>query len=42
MVKVIGLNSGSSFDGVNVVLVEIVDGADGYRAPSQVYRRQYL
>jgi anhydro-N-acetylmuramic acid kinase len=32
MVKVIGLNSGSSFDGVDVVLVEIVNGADGYPA----------
>jgi anhydro-N-acetylmuramic acid kinase len=32
MVKVIGLNSGSSFDGVDVVLVEIENGADGYPA----------
>jgi anhydro-N-acetylmuramic acid kinase len=32
MVKVIGLNSGSSFDGIDVVLVEIVDGPDGYPA----------
>jgi anhydro-N-acetylmuramic acid kinase len=32
MVKVIGLNSGSSFDGVDVVLVEIEDGPDGYPA----------
>ncbi len=30
MVKVIGLNSGSSFDGIDVVLVEIKNGADGY------------
>jgi anhydro-N-acetylmuramic acid kinase len=32
MVKVIGLNSGSSFDGIDVVLVEIENGADGYPA----------
>jgi anhydro-N-acetylmuramic acid kinase len=32
MVKVIGLNSGSSFDGVDVVLVEIENGPDGYPA----------
>jgi len=30
MVKVIGLNSGSSFDGIDVVLVEITNGPDGY------------
>ena len=30
MVKAIGLNNGSSFDGIDVVLVEIEDGADGY------------
>lgn len=32
MVLAIGLNSGSSFDGVDVVLVEIVNGPDGYPA----------
>lgn len=32
MVLAIGLNSGSSFDGIDVVLVEIVDGPDGYPA----------
>jgi anhydro-N-acetylmuramic acid kinase len=32
MVKVIGLNSGSSFDGIDVVLIEIGNGADGYPA----------
>jgi anhydro-N-acetylmuramic acid kinase len=30
MVKVIGLNSGSSFDGIDVVLVDIENGGDGY------------
>ena len=29
MALVIGLNSGSSFDGIDVVLVEIDNGADG-------------
>jgi hypothetical protein len=29
MALVIGLNSGSSFDGIDVVLIEIVNGADG-------------
>jgi anhydro-N-acetylmuramic acid kinase len=32
MVKVIGLNSGSSFDGIDAVLVEIENGPDGYPA----------
>jgi 1,6-anhydro-N-acetylmuramate kinase len=32
MVKVIGLNSGSSFDDIDVVLVEIENGPDGYPA----------
>jgi anhydro-N-acetylmuramic acid kinase len=32
MVKVIGLNSGSSFDGIDVVVVEIENGPDGYPA----------
>ena len=32
MVKAIGLNSGSSFDGIDVVLVEIENGPDGYPA----------
>jgi anhydro-N-acetylmuramic acid kinase len=30
MVLVLGLNSGSSFDGVDAVVVEITDGLDGY------------
>lgn len=33
MVRVIGLNSGSSFDGIDVVLVDIENGPDGYPAP---------
>ena len=32
MVRVLGLNSGSSFDGIDVVLVDIQNGADGYPA----------
>src|SRR4051794_15054771 len=32
MVLALGLNSGSSFDGIDVVLVEIVNGPDGYPA----------
>ncbi len=32
MVRVIGLNSGSSFDGIDVVLVDIENGPDGYPA----------
>jgi len=32
MVRVIGLNSGSSFDGIDVVMVEIDNGPDGYPA----------
>lgn len=35
MVLAIGLNSGSSFDGVDVVLVEISNGPDGYPARPQ-------
>ena len=32
MTLVMGLNSGSSFDGIDVVLIEITDGPDGYPA----------
>ena len=31
MVRVIGLNSGSSFDGIDIVMVEIDNGPDGYQ-----------
>ena len=34
MALVIGLNGGSSFDGIDVVLVEITNGPDGYPARS--------
>ena len=34
MALVIGLNSGSSFDGIDIVLVEITNGPDGYPARS--------
>jgi len=32
MTLVMGLNSGSPFDGIDVVLVEIADGPDGHPA----------
>jgi anhydro-N-acetylmuramic acid kinase len=42
MVKVIGLNSGSSFDGVDAVLVEVSNGPDGYPAkPKFIIGRSY-
>ena len=42
MTLVIGLNSGSSFDGVDAVLVEIGNGPDGYPArPKFVMGRSY-
>lgn len=42
MTRVIGLNSGSSFDGVDVVLVEIDNGPDGYPArPKFIMGRSY-
>lgn len=42
MPLVIGLNSGSSFDGIDVVLVEISNGPDGYPAsPKFIMGRSY-
>ncbi len=42
MTLVIGLNSGSSFDGIDVVLVEINNGPDGYPArPKFIMGRSY-
>lgn len=38
MALVMGLNSGSSFDGIDVVLVEIVNGSDGYPARPKFIR----
>lgn len=42
MALVIGLNSGSSFDGIDVVLVEITNGPDGYPArPKFIMGKSY-
>jgi anhydro-N-acetylmuramic acid kinase len=42
MVKAIGLNSGSSFDGIDVVLVDIKNGLDGYPArPTFIAGKSY-
>ena len=42
MALVIGLNSGSSFDGIDVVLIQINDGPDGYPArPRYLTGRAY-
>lgn len=42
MVLAIGLNSGSSFDGIDVVLVEIENGPDGYPArPKLITGKSY-
>lgn len=42
MALVIGLNSGSSFDGIDVVLVDIQPGPDGYPArPKLIMGRSY-
>jgi anhydro-N-acetylmuramic acid kinase len=42
MTLVIGLNSGSSFDGIDVVLVDINNGPDGYPArPKFIMGRSY-
>lgn len=38
MALVIGLNSGSSFDGIDVVLVEITEAADGHPARPKLIR----
>lgn len=42
MVKCLGLNSGSSFDGIDVVLVELEDGKDGYpKRPKFIAGKSY-